>query len=119
MITRKQFAEHFAAFQGIAENPEYGGDVVDWLWDWLIQQGSTGPATGPHIHWLQLDKRPESEGKDFLRGPTQGKHISIWETLLKRLRDGRVFMEYHHQHLPYSILEALLEEKVDAANRTR
>lgn len=54
IITREQFVEHFVGFLDAADNPEYGGTLIDWIWDWLIQQGSKAPATGPDVRWLQL-----------------------------------------------------------------
>ena len=57
IITRQQLAEHMDCYmREVADDPEYGGDRIDWVWDWLIAQGTTGPATGPTVRWLQLRK---------------------------------------------------------------
>jgi len=57
ILTRAQFIAHLEEYTrdgGVGDNPEYGGTIIDWVWDWLIRQGTTGPATGPSIRWLQL-----------------------------------------------------------------
>jgi len=34
VITRKELADHIAKFPN--DDPEYGGTIVDWVWDWLV-----------------------------------------------------------------------------------
>lgn len=34
IVTRDDLAAHIAAFPH--DDPEYGGDLVDWVYDWLI-----------------------------------------------------------------------------------
>jgi hypothetical protein len=68
-ITREQLNDHMADWLTAKDNPEYGGDLIDWVWDWLISRGSIGPATGPHIHWLMLDDRLKKEEQNAANNP--------------------------------------------------
>jgi len=53
-VTREQLAAHMKSFEYAARNPEYGGTVVDWIWDWLWQQSADGPAFNAHHRWIVM-----------------------------------------------------------------
>lgn len=117
ILNREDFAKHLAAFQVAERNPEYGGGIVDWLWDWLLQHGTTGPATGPTIRWLQL--RTEDSPYRSQEPHDDSDAVACWKIMLRRLHDGKAFMEYHHQGIVYDVLDMLLRERLHAANNTR
>lgn len=42
MFTRNDLAAHMKEyFDTVQNDPEYGGDIVDWIWDWLQGQKLT------------------------------------------------------------------------------
>lgn len=35
-LTREMLAQRLKEYPAIDANPEYGGTLVDWLWDWFL-----------------------------------------------------------------------------------
>lgn len=53
-IDREELAKHLEGYKAAASNPEYGGDLVDWIWDWLWQQTADGPVFNKHHRWIVM-----------------------------------------------------------------
>jgi len=53
-ITRDDLALHLAEFNKVADDPEFGGSLIDWVWDWLYSRGIGGHLTDSLSRWIIL-----------------------------------------------------------------